>query len=141
MAELYLLLLAHESAKQVLAFPGAVRQVSVRAVERWCEPVKVVAAAPDADAPHAAPLQALVWAGVSALSVLIVASRKHYTVDVVIAWYVVPLVFHALARRWSTKRHATEGTLLGDVVYAADVDAGGAQLKVWPFSQEPVLLC
>ena len=69
------------------------------------------------------------WAGVAALSVLIVASRKHYTVDVVIAWYVVPLVFHALARRWTTKRHATDGALLGDVVYAADVDAGGAQLK------------
>ena len=73
--------------------------------------------------------QAIVWAGVSALSVLIVASRKHYTVDVVIAWYVVPLVFHALARRWSTKRHATDGALLGDVVYAADVESG-TQLKV-----------
>ena len=72
------------------------------------------------------------WAAVGALSVLIVASRKHYTVDVVIAWYVVPLVFHALARRWTTRRHATEGALLGDVVCAADADAGGAQLKVPP---------
>ena len=38
------------------------------------------------------------------LSVLIVASRKHYTVDVLIAWYVVPLVFYAMLRRWTTKR-------------------------------------
>jgi hypothetical protein len=26
------------------------------------------------------------------VSVLIIASRKHYTVDIVIAWYTVPLV-------------------------------------------------
>lgn len=38
------------------------------------------------------------------ISVLIIASRKHYTVDVVIAWYVVPLVFKALGRRWTVKR-------------------------------------
>lgn len=45
---------------------------------------------------------------VATLSVLIVASRKHYTVDVVIAWYVVPLVFYAMLRRWTTKRPVSE---------------------------------
>lgn len=49
-------------------------------------------------------LQAVVWTGAAILSVLIVASRKHYTVDVLIAWYVVPLVFYASHRRWTTKR-------------------------------------
>jgi sphingomyelin synthase-related protein 1 len=33
-----------------------------------------------------ATLQALAWAAVAWVSVLIVASRKHYTVDVLIAW-------------------------------------------------------
>jgi PAP2 superfamily C-terminal len=31
-------------------------------------------------------VQALAWAAVAWVSVLIVASRKHYSVDVVIAW-------------------------------------------------------
>lgn len=48
------------------------------------------------------------WCMVATLSVLIVASRKHYTVDVVIAWYVVPLVFYAMLRRWTTKRPVSE---------------------------------
>lgn len=46
---------------------------------------------------------AAAWALASvALSLLIVASRKHYSVDVVVAWIVVPLVFHAFSRtaRW-----------------------------------------
>lgn len=48
--------------------------------------------------------KAIAWLMVATLSVLIVASRKHYTVDVVIAWYVVPLVFYAMHKRWTTKR-------------------------------------
>ena len=70
------------------------------------------------------------WAGVSVLSVLIVASRKHYTVDVLIAWYVVPLVFHALARRWTTKRHASDGALPASAAYAGDIETGSGSLKV-----------
>ena len=53
-------------------------------------------------------LQAFAWCAVFVLSVLIVASRKHYTVDVLIAWYVVPLVFYAMLRRWTTKRPVNE---------------------------------
>ncbi|GAB4819233.1 hypothetical protein N2152v2_006279 [Parachlorella kessleri] len=44
------------------------------------------------------------WLGVAAMSLCIVMSRKHYTVDVVVAWYTVPLVFYAMHRRWTTKR-------------------------------------
>lgn len=53
-------------------------------------------------------MQAFAWCAVFVLSVLIVASRKHYTVDVLIAWYVVPLVFYAMLRRWTTKRPVNE---------------------------------
>eukprot|EP00884_Botryococcus_braunii_P000770 jgi/Botrbrau1/10694/Bobra.139_2s0024.2 len=53
-------------------------------------------------------VQVIVWMAVALLSVLIVASRKHYTVDVVVAWYTVPLVFFALHRRWTTKRIPTD---------------------------------
>lgn len=34
------------------------------------------------------------WALVVVLSVAIIAARHHYTVDVVVAWYVVPLVWN-----------------------------------------------
>ena len=44
------------------------------------------------------------WVLATILSFLIIASRKHYTVDVVVAWYTVPLVFLALERRWTTTR-------------------------------------
>lgn len=40
------------------------------------------------------PLKLCGWLLLVAQSVLIIASRKHYSVDVVIAWYVVPLVFY-----------------------------------------------
>lgn len=53
-------------------------------------------------------VQVIAWCMVATLSVLIVASRKHYTVDVIIAWYVVPLVFYAMLRRWTTKRPVNE---------------------------------
>ena len=77
--------------------------------------------------------QAISWAGVAALSVLIVASRKHYTVDVLIAWYVVPLVFHTLARRWTTRRHAGDGALSpADAAAHAvdDIETGCGPLQV-----------
>jgi hypothetical protein len=39
-------------------------------------------------------MKRLAWLVMVVLSLLIIASRKHYTVDVVIAWYVVFLVFN-----------------------------------------------
>ena len=38
-------------------------------------------------------IAAVAWGAVVANCLLIIASRKHYTVDVVVAWYAVPLVF------------------------------------------------
>lgn len=49
-------------------------------------------------------MKAIVWTLTAVLSVLIVASRKHYSVDVVVAWYAVPLVFWMMHRRWTTRR-------------------------------------
>lgn len=52
-------------------------------------------------------VKALSWLFCVLNSLLIIASRKHYTVDVVIAWYTVPLVFYAVHRRWSIGRHTS----------------------------------
>lgn len=41
---------------------------------------------------------------VIATSLCIIASRKHYTVDCVVAFYVVPLVFFHFCRKWTTTR-------------------------------------
>ena len=49
-------------------------------------------------------LKIIAWCGVAMMSLFIVASRKHYSVDVVVAWYTVPLVFYAMHRRWTTVR-------------------------------------
>jgi len=53
-------------------------------------------------------VKVLAWILGFILSMLIIASRKHYTVDVIVAWYTVPLVFHFLHRRWTTKRDMVE---------------------------------
>ena len=50
----------------------------------------------------------LIWCCMLTLSCLIIASRKHYTVDIVVAYYTVPLVFYAALRRWTTKRPKDE---------------------------------
>lgn len=53
-------------------------------------------------------LKILAWIGMAMLSMCIVASHKHYSVDVVVAWYTVPLVFYTMLRRWTTVRSAHE---------------------------------
>ena len=50
------------------------------------------------------PMKIIAWLAGACVSCLIIASRKHYTVDIVIAWYTVPLVFYAMYRRWTTRR-------------------------------------
>lgn len=50
----------------------------------------------------------LSWTAAAILSLLIIASHKHYTVDVTVAWYTVPLVFYTLERRWTTRRGDTK---------------------------------
>ena len=61
-------------------------------------------------------VKAALWAAVAALSLLIVASRKHYTVDVVVAWYVVPLVWSFASRRWTTPERGSGG---GEVFFGS----------------------
>ncbi|GFH18656.1 PAP2_C domain-containing protein, partial [Haematococcus lacustris] len=56
-------------------------------------------------------MKAIAWTCGAIVSALIIASRKHYTVDIVVAWYTVPLVFYTLHRRWTTRRPMSE--LLG----------------------------
>lgn len=59
-------------------------------------------------------MKAAAWVLGVVMSCLIVASRKHYTVDVVIAWYTVPLVFYTLYRRWTTRRPINDFNMLND---------------------------
>lgn len=74
------------------------------------------------------------WIGVGFMSLCIIASRKHYTVDVVVAWYTVPLIFFAMLRRWTTKRppqdywphRAASDTDVWEEGLDADGDSGGA---------------
>eukprot|EP01024_Parvocaulis_polyphysoides_P044555 TRINITY_DN41129_c0_g1_i1.p1 TRINITY_DN41129_c0_g1~~TRINITY_DN41129_c0_g1_i1.p1 ORF type:complete len:230 (-),score=4.18 TRINITY_DN41129_c0_g1_i1:71-712(-) len=53
-------------------------------------------------------MKILLWIWAAVLSLLIIASHKHYSIDVLIAWYVVPLVFFALHRRWQSQRQYAE---------------------------------
>ena len=84
----------------------------------FCPPARAAAASAGADPAPASPLPgplsparrgrtarlAGVWGAVLLLSVLIIASHKHYSVDVLVAWWTVPLVWLTLERRWSTGR-------------------------------------
>jgi len=45
-------------------------------------------------------LRAALWLYVVVFAVLVVAARKHYTVDVVIALYTAPLVYNRFSRSW-----------------------------------------
>jgi len=69
------------------------------------------------------------WIGVAFLSLCIIASHKHYSVDVVVAWYAVPLVFYTMHRRWTTVRPAHEvwphRPLAGETSGSADLSGPG----------------
>ncbi|GAB4822298.1 hypothetical protein N2152v2_009344 [Parachlorella kessleri] len=82
-------------------------------------------------------LKVLACMYVAATSCLIIASRKHYSVDVVVAWYVVPAFFFHFKRRWTTLRDdvATAdgktiliGSLLPTTAVAASTMPGTATL-------------
>ena len=69
--------------------------------------------------------QVIGWVAVTLMSVLIVASRKHYSVDVVIAWYVVPLVYWTLQRHWGIKRRFSDSaTSLDEIGCEEDIEMG-----------------
>lgn len=55
-------------------------------------------------------IKLLAWLTVIAQSFLIVASRKHYTVDVVVAWYTVNLVFFFVDKKLSELPDRTNAT-------------------------------
>jgi hypothetical protein len=57
-------------------------------------------------------VKALAWAAAAAMALLIIAARKHYTVDVVVAWYVVPLVYCCLAM-WRERRQLLQQLAAG----------------------------
>lgn len=73
------------------------------------------------------------WALAATLAVLIICSRKHYTVDILIAWYVVPLVFLALERRYTTKERNDADALKSgasvelQTILVADIDGASGQ--------------
>ncbi|GLC41044.1 hypothetical protein PLESTB_000949300 [Pleodorina starrii] len=73
-------------------------------------------------------MKAISWLLAVVLSVLIVASRKHYTVDVVIAWYTVPLVFYAMYRRWTTRRPMND--FIGGPASTTSDDVDSCQMKL-----------
>ena len=59
-------------------------------------------------------IKQIAWLVAVALSLLIIASRKHYTVDVVVAWYTVNLVVYFVDRQLSeegTERSGSGGSL------------------------------
>lgn len=73
-------------------------------------------------------MKALSWLMGVIISILIVASRKHYTVDVVIAWYTVPLVFYTMYRRWTTRRPMSD--FIGGSALSAFDDVDGGELEL-----------
>lgn len=70
-------------------------------------------------------LKVALWLSTAVISILIIASRKHYTVDVVVAWYTVPLVFYHLRRRWTTHR-PIEDYLTAEQIFAYNAARGMA---------------
>jgi hypothetical protein len=49
-------------------------------------------------------IKSLAWASAVVLALLIIAARQHYRVNVVIAWYTVPLVYCCLNMYWHMQR-------------------------------------
>jgi hypothetical protein len=87
-------------------------------------------------------VKALSWAAAVLLALLIIAARKHYTVDVVIAWYTVPLVYCCLNMYWSRQQQrqqqllpeanspaaAAAGSGWGSIFYSACPTTTGIEL-------------
>ncbi|KAF6254779.1 PAP2 superfamily C-terminal-domain-containing protein [Scenedesmus sp. NREL 46B-D3] len=68
-------------------------------------------------------VKAAAWAAAAVLAVLIIAARKHYTVDVVIAWYTVPMVYTLLHVFWR-QRCSSSYAVLPTTADADDRAAG-----------------
>jgi hypothetical protein len=75
-------------------------------------------------------VKAAAWAAAAVLALLIIAARKHYTVDVVIAWYTVPMVYTLLHVFWrqrcsSSSYAALPTTAEADYVTSMSTGKGG----------------
>eukprot|EP00793_Prasinoderma_coloniale_P007063 PRCOL_00006915-RA len=78
---------------------------------------------------RSAALKRVLWVTAAITGVFIIASRKHYTVDIVIAWYTVPLVYWFVDRRMGDRD--VHGERLANLCVASgalDSAAGGLAL-------------
>lgn len=82
---------------------------------------------------RSAALKRVLWVTAAITGVFIIASRKHYTVDIVIAWYTVPLVYWFVDRRMGDRD--VHGERLANLCVASgalDSAAGGLALYALP---------
>ncbi|KAI3437763.1 hypothetical protein D9Q98_000210 [Chlorella vulgaris] len=92
-------------------------------------------------------IKIIAWIGVVFMGLCIVASRKHYSVDVVVAFYTVPLVFYTMHRRWTTKRPVQDywphRPLLGEeeveLAELGDIESGDADGGKMDVTKQPLL--
>ncbi|KAL4451693.1 hypothetical protein ABPG75_007355 [Micractinium tetrahymenae] len=89
-------------------------------------------------------IKVITWIAVTIMGLCIIASRKHYSVDVVVAFYTVPLVFYTLHRRWTTKRPVQEDwphrPLAGEEeVELAEMDLESGEESKVDMSKQPLL--
>lgn len=69
-------------------------------------------------------MKAAAWLSGLVLALLIISARKHYTVDVVIAWYTVPMVFTLLHIYW--QRQQQQYSLLPVYRTSSDISSSSA---------------
>jgi hypothetical protein len=74
-------------------------------------------------------VKAAAWAAAAVLALLIIAARKHYTVDIVIAWYTVPMVYTLLHVFWCQRCSSTSNSYAAlpttaETDYVATMSAG-----------------
>lgn len=91
-------------------------------------------------------IKVITWVAVSIMGLCIIASRKHYSVDVVVAFYTVPLVFYTMHRRWTTKRPVQEAwphrPLVGEEeleLQAVDVESPDDSSSKLDIAKQPLL--
>ena len=73
--------------------------------------------------PHAA-LKALAWLDTTLVSLAVVALRKHYSVDVVVAWYTIPMLFYVCDRQFPDYMSREHAAHLGGLVEEGSAGEG-----------------
>jgi hypothetical protein len=64
-------------------------------------------------------IKGVAWTAAAVLALLIISARKHYTVDVVIAWYTAPLVYCCLNMYWSHRQQQQQSPQANSAAAAA----------------------